>query len=81
MIRKGEQNGQGAAPETIDAWVGELFSANPAVFEGLQLIGQPGLSDEQATAVCNSNLAFIRAVQQLPPAEAATMFRGLSQSS
>jgi hypothetical protein len=81
MIRKGDQNSPGAPQETIDAWVGELFSTNPAVLEGLQLIGQPGLTDEQATAVCNSNLAFIKAVRQLPPTEAATMFRGLSQAS
>lgn len=81
MIRKGDQHGPGASREAIDAWVGGLLSSNPAMQEGLQLIGQPGLTDEQATAVCNSNMAFTRAVMQLPPAEAALMFRGLLQSS
>jgi hypothetical protein len=53
MIRKGDQNAPGAPAETIDAWVGSLFATNPAVLEGLQMIGQPGLTDDQATTVCN----------------------------
>ena len=80
MIRKGDQNAPGASPEAIEHWVGTVFAENPAILEGLSLIGQPGVTDDQARTVCNSNLAFVREITKLPPSEAATMFRGLSQS-
>lgn len=80
MIRKGDQNAPGASPEAIEQWVGTVFAANPSILEGLSLIGRPGVTDDQAQTICNSNLAFVREITKLPPSEAATMFRGLSQS-
>lgn len=80
MIRKGDQNAPGAPPEMIDQWVERVFAANPSILDGLSMVGQPAVTDDQARAICNSNLSFIRAIRQETPPEAARLFRGMSQT-
>lgn len=81
MIRAGEQNGEGATMEELNAWIEKFATENPAAVEGLQMMGNPSPDTAQATTICNGNIAMTDALAKEEPAVRARLFRALLQQS
>jgi len=81
MIRAGEQNGAGAAPEELNAWIEKFAADYPAAVEGLSLMGNPSPDSAQATTICEGNIAMTDALGKEEPAVRARLFRALLQQS
>jgi hypothetical protein len=81
MIRAGEQNAPAASLDEVNAWIQNFAATNPDALNGLALMGQTGLTSEQATAICQSNIALSRALSSEDPATSAKLFRALLQQA
>ncbi|MDP3493943.1 MAG: hypothetical protein Q8R82_12580 [Hyphomonadaceae bacterium] len=81
VIRAGEQNGAAASLDEINSWIGKFANEYPAAVEGLAIMGKPGPTDAEATAICNGNIAMTQALGKEEPATRAKLFRGLLQQS
>ena len=81
MIRAGEQDGAGATPDELNAWVEKFATEYPAAVEGLTMMGNPAPSSEEATTICEGNIAMTDALGKEEPAVRARLFRALLQQS
>jgi hypothetical protein len=77
ILRAGQQQEEGASADEVGVWVTKFSLANPDAMTGLGMIGQPGITDDQARIVCEGNLALMRNLLKEEPALRARLFRGL----
>ena len=80
MIRAGQQDGAGAAPDELNTWIEKFASEYPAAIEGLTMMDTPAPGSAQATTICQSNIAMTEALAKEEPATRARLFRALLQS-
>lgn len=81
VIRAGQQNGAAASQDELNAWIQKFSTEYPAALEGLALMGNPTVTNEEASAICNGNITMMQALAKEEPATRAKLFRGLLQQS
>lgn len=81
VIRAGQQNGAGASQDELNTWIQKFSTEYPTAMQALALMGNPTVTDEEASAICNGNITMMQALGKEEPATRARLFRGLLQQS
>jgi hypothetical protein len=77
VLRAGDASGAQASEEEVFDWMDAYVAAHADMAEGLDLIGAPGLSVEDARKVCMANIILLDGLLEEPPEVRAPLFRGL----
>lgn len=81
VIRAGKQNGAAASQDELNTWITKFATEYPAEVQALGMMAKPSPTNEEATTICNGNIAMTKALGKEEPATRAKLFRGLLQQT